>query len=94
MNKHISFTFYLFFFTLLKGFSQSDCRNIGFEEGTFAGWLLQQGWVNALGDSLIYGEPIQRTYQEGHRIMSVADGFDPSVTDENAPVNLLPIRAE
>jgi gliding motility-associated-like protein len=77
---------FLFTTTLLCRAQQSDCSNIGFENGNFSGWKLEQGWIGILLDSFIYSTPIERTLQEGHRIMSVSEGNDPMVLDENIPV--------
>lgn len=87
MKKYCVITILLVFaFALNSRAQQSDCTNIGFENGNFTGWKLEQGWIGLSGDTLIYNTPIQRTLNEGHRIMSVTEGYDPVVTDEAIPV--------
>ncbi|MBL7817487.1 MAG: gliding motility-associated C-terminal domain-containing protein [Saprospiraceae bacterium] len=86
MKKRLLSILMLFFALLRVVAQQSDCGNIGFEDGHFTGWLLEQGWIGLSNDTLVYGPSFQRTLNEGHRIMSVTEGYDPMVLDENIPV--------
>ena len=87
MKKYIAIAITTIVLFATNSFAQqSDCTNIGFENGNFSGWKLEQGWIGISNGVLVYSTPIERTLNEGHRIMSVTEGYDPMVTAENIPV--------
>jgi gliding motility-associated-like protein len=63
-----------------------DCGNIGFEEGTTAGWILTNGTVNTDGSSVIYANETPGIYANGHMVTKVSDGYDPKITGEKIPM--------
>ena len=67
---------------------QNNCNNIGFEAGDFTNWILEYGNVSADARTrtTIYRTPTRGTLQEGHRIMTRANGNDPNIIVETIPV--------
>ncbi|MBC7922145.1 MAG: gliding motility-associated C-terminal domain-containing protein [Ferruginibacter sp.] len=65
-----------------------DCSNIGFEEGTFRGWVCSNGELDTgigifkLG---FIGE-VPGTIDNGHYLAKVSDGNDPLITQEKIPM--------
>ncbi len=82
-------TVYLFFFFItltVPVFAQLDCGNIGFEQGTTAGWLLTNGQVANQGQLVVFQNEATGTLENGHRITRVSDGNDPKITAEAIPM--------
>ena len=69
-------------------YAQTDCDNIGFENGDFSGWRLEYGTVSnsASSTTVVYSTPVQGTLFSGHKIMTLANGNDPKITVEAIPV--------
>ncbi|TDE15199.1 T9SS type B sorting domain-containing protein [Dyadobacter psychrotolerans] len=68
--------FKLFLLTPLLTTAQ---ENIGFERSNFDGWVLSHGQVFASSAGMIFKNEVAGTLNDGHKIMSLADGRDPKV---------------
>jgi gliding motility-associated-like protein len=59
-----------------------NCENIGFDNGTFDGWVLVNGDYSSASAKPVYGAEVIGTKNNEHLITSAASGNDPNVTAE------------
>ena len=65
-----------------------DCSNIGFEEGTFGGWVRSNGELNFSADTakLDFVREVLGSVNNGHYLTKVSDGNDTVIVQEKIPV--------
>lgn len=73
----------LFVSLKVGGFAQTDCSNIGFEQGSINGWSVTTGKISNGGSATIYGpEEPGGIYQ----ITNIGSGDDPKIRNEKIPM--------
>ncbi len=85
-EKHIVFKRIILVSSLIilcNNLYAQNCGNIGFEDGTFNGWILSNGDLTESNSKPYYGTEISGTVNDEHLITT--GGYDPKVTREPIP---------
>jgi gliding motility-associated-like protein len=59
--------------------AQVDCGNVGFEQGTTAGWTLSYGTVTDENQKTNFSPEVTGTRNNQHYVTSISDGNDPRI---------------
>lgn len=86
MNRILSFIFFTVLITPWSSVIGQNCNNIGFEDGTTAGWQLSNGVVFERNRKLSFENESSGTFDSGHMLTNRSMGNDPLIKSEAIPM--------